>query len=306
MLINKGNLEQIFINLKTTFHKAFDAAPSAWAEIAMEVPSTGKENDYSWLSNFPKMREWIGDKVVKSLEAYQYVIRNKRFEATVEVQRDDVEDDALGIYLPQAQGAGESAKQWPDELIADACNGAFVNPCYDGQYYIDTDHPVGDGNGGVASVSNRLTVALSAATQAAAIASLGAAETMMMKFKDDEGRPLNVVPNILMVPPALASVANILYANDQLNDGQPNPYKGKYKVRVDPRLTSDTAWFLLCTTKAVKPFVYQPRKKPVFVSQTDMSSDDVFMRGKWKFGAEARGNAGYGFWQLCVGSTGAG
>ena len=74
---------------------------------------------------------------------------------------------------------------------------------------------------------------------------------------------------------------------------------------MDARLTSDTAWFLLDTTKAIKPFIYQERKAPVFVEQTDMNSDNVFMRKKFRYGAEARAAGGYGFWQLCYGSTGA-
>ena len=35
-----------------------------------------------------------------------------------------------------------------------------------------------------------------------------------------------------------------------------------------------------------------------------MDSDDVFNKALYKFGAEARGAGGYGFWQLAVGSTG--
>ena len=35
-------------------------------------------------------------------------------------------------------------------------------------------------------------------------------------------------------------------------------------------------------------------------------ADDVFMRKKYKFGAEARAAGGYGLWQLSYGSTGAG
>ena len=58
------------------------------------------------------------------------------------------------------------------------------------------------------------------------------------------------------------------------------------------------------TTKPVKPFIYQERKKPDFVQQTDPQADDVFMRRKFKFGAEARAAGGYGFWQLAYGSDG--
>lgn len=299
MLVNKTTLLAIFVSLKTTFLNAFGAAPSVWEKIAMKVPSTSSQNDYAWLSNFPKMREWVGDKVVKSLEGFKYTLANKSFEATVGVRRNDIEDDNLGIYAPQAQMAGHSARQWPDELVMDLVNAGFTANCYDGQYFFDTDHAVAG-----ASVSNKGTAALSAATQAAAIASYGAGRTAMRKFKDDEGRPLNITPNVLLVPPALEHVALALVNNDRLADGKANPYKGTAEVVVDARLTSDTAWFLLDTTKPVKPFIFQERRAPVFVEQTGEDNDDVFMRGEFKFGAESRGNAGYGLWQLAYGSTG--
>lgn len=304
MIINAANLQNVFINLKTIFNKAFEAAPSFWQKVAMLVPSTSKTNDYKWLANFPRMRKWVGDKTVKALAAFNYTVTNDDWEATVEVDRNDIEDDELGIYAPQAEGAGFSAKQLPDEIVADLINGAFGNKCYDGQYFIDTDHPVTDKNGVVQSVSNKGTKKLSAATQAAAIASLGAARTAMMKFTDDEGRPLNITPNILLVPPALGDTANVLAMNDRLEDGKPNPYKGTVTVVIEPRLTSDDAWFLFDTTKPVKPLIYQERKKPVFVQQIDPQADDVFSRKKYKFGAEARAAGGYGFWQLAYGSDG--
>ena len=299
MLINKDTISNVFISLKTSFNNAFNAAPTVWPKIAMLVTSTTKQNDYAWLSKFPKMRKWIGDKHVKALEAFKYTIVNDDWEATVEVDRNDIEDDQLGIYGPQAQMAGESAAQLPDEIVMDLVNGGFAALCYDGQYFFDTDHPVAG-----ASVSNKLTVALSVATQAAAIASYGAARTAMRKFKDDEGRPLNVTPNVLLVPPALESIALAIVNNDRLDDGKANLYKGTAEVVVDARLTSDTAWFLLDTTKPVKPFIYQQRKAPEFVQQTDAENDDVFNRKKFKFGAEARAAGGYGFWQTAVGSDG--
>ncbi len=293
MLVNKSNLANIFINLKTTFNKAFSEAPGVWQKIAMLVPSGSSQNDYSWLSNFPQMKKWIGDKNVKSLEAFNYSIVNDDFEATIEVDRNDIEDDQLGIYAPQAQMAGFSAKQLPDEIVMGLVNDGATNLCFDGQYFFDTDHPVAD-----ASVSNKGAVAFSIATLAAAKASYGLARTKMKQFKDDEGRPLNITPNILLVSPALEDDANSLMTNDRLEDGKPNPYKGTAEVVVDARITSDTQWCLLDTTKPVKPFIYQERKKPVFVEQTDSQSDNVFNRKKFLFGAEARAAGGYGFWQL--------
>jgi len=301
LLVNKETISNVFISLKTSFNNAFAAAPTIWPKIAMRIVSTAAQNDYSWLSKFPKMRKWIGEKQVKALEAFKYTIVNDDWEATVEVDRNDIEDDQLGMYGPQAQMAGDSAAQLPDEIVMDLVNGGFANLCFDGQFFFDTDHPVAG-----ASVSNKLTVALSVASQAAAIASYGAARTAMRKFKDDEGRPLNITPNVLLVPPALEHIALAIVNNDRLDDGKANPYKGTAEAVVDARLTSDTAWFLLDTTKPVKPFIYQERKAPVFVEQTSHENDDVFNRKKFKFGAEARAAGGYGFWQTALGSTGAG
>ena len=301
MLVNKASIQAVFLTLKTTFNNAFDAAPSQWQATAMLVPSGSGQNDYTWLSNFPKMRKWIGDKVIKALEAFKYTVVNDDWEATVEVDRNDIEDDNLGIYAPQAQMAGFSARQLPDEIVADLKNNAFANTCYDGQYFYDTDHSVAG-----ASVSNKGTAALSAATAAAAAASYGAARTAIMSFKDDEGRPLALIPDLLEVPPALEITGKRLVEMERLTDDSPNPYKGTARLVVNPRLTSTTAWFLHCTSMPVKPFVYQERKAPNFVEQTDAQTDNVFMRKKFRFGAEARAAGGYAFWQMSYGSTGLG
>lgn len=299
MIVNKSALDAVFLGLKTLFNNAFTAAPSQWQETAMLVPSTTSQNQYGWLSMFPKMRKWVGEKFIKNLAASKYAVVNDDWEATVAVSRNDVEDDNLGIYGPQAQMAGFSARQLPDEIVADLKNGAFTATVYDNQYFYDTDHPV---NG--VSVSNKNTAALSNATLAAAQASYGAARTAIMAFQDEEGRPLALIPDTLEVPGALADTARMLLENDKLADNTPNPYKGTAKLLVNPRLTSTTAWFLHVTSMPVKPFIYQERKAPVFVSQTSEENDDVFNRAIFKYGAEARAAGGYGLWQLSFGSPG--
>jgi len=299
MLVNKSNLTAVFINLKTTFNKAFDAAPSIWEKTTMRIPSGSSQNDYSWLSRFPKMVKWLGSKTIKALKANKYTVVNDDWEATVEVDRNDIEDDNIGIYAPMAQDAGFSAKQLPDEIDADLKNNAFTNPCYDGQYFYDTDHPVAG-----ASVSNKGTAALSAATTALATASYGAARTAIMSFKDDDGRPLGLIPDVLEVGPAMEATARLMCESDKLTDQSPNPYKGTAMVLVNPRITSTTQWMLHVTNRPLKPYIYQERKKPVFVQQTNPDTEDVFMNKKFKFGAEARAAGGYGLWQLSYGSTG--
>lgn len=128
----------------------------------------------------------------------------------------------------------------------------------------------------------------------------------MRDFKDDEGRPLRVNPNVLAVPPALSRVAKFLMTSDKLKDGSPNMYQGEFEVVVMQGLATSTEWHLLDTSQPVMPFILQLRKKPVFVSMTSMDSESVFNLRQFKFGAEARMAGGYAFWQLAHGSTGAG
>lgn len=307
MIINKSSVVALFVALKMTFQKAFDAAPSQWDQVATLVPSTTRTNDYTWLDRFPRMRKWLGDKVIQALTQHNYSLTNVPFEATVEVSRDDIEDDQVGMYAPQAQDAGFSAKQWPDELVFGVLNDAFTGKCYDGKPFISAEHPNGkDKDGKDIIVSNMGKAPLSAASLKEAQQSYGAARTALRNVKDPEGRPLNVTPTLLVVPPSLEDTANALMTAERLDDGKTNIYRNTAKVLVVPWLTSETAWFLMDTTRPIKPLIFQQRKKPVFVSQQDMNNPDVFMRAMLKFGAEARGAAGYGLWQMIYGSTGKG
>lgn len=308
MIINKKTLQALSTNIKTTFQKAFDAltGTSQWKDTTMIVPSTGSENDYKWLTGWKGMKEWIGDKVINALKANNYVVGNVDYEDTIEVDRNDIEDGNLGGYSIQAAATGESAAELYDDLDAEAKNGAFTNQCYDKQFFYDTDHPVEDKNGNTVSVSNKGTAPLSNANLAAAQASIGAAMIAIQSFTRDGGKKLGLRGDTLEVPPTLETVADMLATNDKLADDTPNPYKNKFKVKTNSRLESDTAWFLHVTTRKIKPFIIQERKKPVFVAMDDPQSNSVFMRKKFLYSVEARAASAYGLWQLSYGSTGAG
>ncbi len=143
MIINQGNLQGIYKSFQTIFNEAWDtAAPSQWPIVSMEVPSETREENYDWLGDLPMMKEWVGDRVIKDLSAFHYAIVNKDFEATIEVDRNDIEDDRIGIHRPRIQQLADSAGKHPDILVFDLMKKGFATPCYDGQYFFDLDHPV--------------------------------------------------------------------------------------------------------------------------------------------------------------------
>ena len=65
---------------------------------------------------------------------------------TIGVARDDIEDDTYGTYSPLFQELGRAAAVHPTELIYAALKVGFTTPCFDGQYFFDTDHPDEAGN----------------------------------------------------------------------------------------------------------------------------------------------------------------
>lgn len=145
MIINNANLEALRKTFSAVFQKAFAEAKPAKDKLATTVSSTTRQNVYGWLGSFPNLREWIGERQIHQLKEHGYTITNKSYEATVEVKRDDIEDDALGIYSPLIQELARNAKLHPELLVAALVAAGFTSTCYDGQYFFDDDHPVGDG-----------------------------------------------------------------------------------------------------------------------------------------------------------------
>lgn len=154
MLINRANLGLLFTGYQAVFQGALAAAPSQWNRVAMEVPSTTSEEKYAWLGAMPRFREWIGDRVFQSIKSHDYAIKNKTFENSVEVPREDIEDDRYGIYRPLVQSLGFESKTHPDELVFGALAAGFSTTCYDGQYFFDTDHPLELADGSMGTYSN--------------------------------------------------------------------------------------------------------------------------------------------------------
>lgn len=222
MLITAAVLNALRTGFQTSFQAGFNNEASIYEQIATTVPSSTKSNTYGWLGQWPDMREWIGDRLLKSMQEHGYSITNKDWEATVEVDRNDIEDDNLGMYGPMFEAAGQSARRKPDQLVFSLLKAGHTTLCYDGQNFFDTDHPVAaevDGTGAVATVSN---------VQAGA----------------------------------------------------------------------GPAWYLLDTSRPLKPLIFQNRKAPQFTAMDTATDENVFMRKKFRYGVDSRSNVGFGFWQM--------
>lgn len=227
-IVTNALIQALFTGFRADFQAALNAAPTDWAKVATEVKSSTKSNTYGWLGQFPKFREWVGDRTLRDMAAHGYAITNKDWESTVGVKRNDIEDDEVGIYRPLFTEMGRAAASHPDELVFALLAAGHNTLCFDGQNFFDTDHPVYpnvDGTGVAASVAN---------------CDLGG---------------------------------------------------------------SGPKWYLLDTTRAIKPLIYQSRKSPELIALTDSRDEAVFTRNEYRFGADLRCNVGFGFWQMAYASN---
>ena len=290
-VVTSSLVSALRVGFQREFQDALSSAPSQWDRLSTRVPSSSAGNTYGWIGQFPKLREWSGDRSFKNIKEHGYSVMNNLYEATVDIPRTAVEDDDIGVYAPLFREMGYAAGTHPDEIVFGLLKNGMSGTCYDGKAFFATDHDVAG-----KSVSNKLTDKLSADAYKTARA-------MMLNYKNSKGRSLGLVPDLLVVPPALEAAARDILVADYVS-GTKNTMQGTADIHVEPRLTSDTAWFLLATKRPIKPLIYQQRKKAKFVSITDETSPNVFMSKKFLYGADSRGNAGFGFWQMGVGSDG--
>lgn len=297
MIVNPSTLDALYYNFRLDFQGALDQTPIWHEQVATTVPSGGRSNIYAWAKRIPALREWVGERVVNNLEGRGYQIINKKFEDTVEVSKDDVEDDNLGMYSIQVKQLGEQSAKWPDYTLADMIAAGTTNLAFDGQPFFSASHPVDMSNAALSTYSNLF------ATTALTPANYQAVRVAMMSYKGEDNKPLNVMPDLLVVPPQLEATAKqILNADFIVNafgvnsstGSQTNVLKGSANILVLPELLGEAdAWYLLATKKVIKPFVWQLRSAPMLTALTAPTSENVFWRSSFVYGVDARGNAGY-------------
>ena len=85
-----------------------------------------------------------------------------------------------------------------------------------------------------------------------------------------------------------------------------HPVMGEDGVTVTNVANTDggagTPWFLLDTSRAIRPIIWQTRMPYEFQAKTATFDENVFLNDEYLYGVRARANAGFGLWQLAWGS----
>jgi phage major head subunit gpT-like protein len=289
MIINSSTLQSLRTGFHSNFKSGYTAAPTFYDKFTSTISSTSDIETYGWMTQLPSMREWLGPRLVHNLNEAAYTLRNKDFELTIGVGRNQIEDEKLGIYSTLFQDMGDSARRWPDQIVKTALQAGTSTTTFDGVNFFATTHPLNPaGNQSNNFTSTALTAPNYVTTRAA-----------MMAYTGSDGEVMGVMPNLLIVPPQLESTARTILNADFLSAGETNVWKNSAQLLVIPQLANQaTTWYLADTSRPIKPLIFQQRKAPEFVSRTELDSDTVFHKKTFEFGVDSRGAAGYSLWFL--------
>lgn len=227
MDINRHNLDTVFRNLRADWRNAYATRETARAEaasISTNVPMSTATIRFDFLADHPEFREWVDQRRMHEYASKQYTVDYKEWELTLRMKMRDVRDDNIGLYSVQAQAGGEAAANLMPREVFGALPDGLTRTCYDGQFFFDTDHPVG----------------------------IGADATTASNLDSGGG--------------------------------------GNY-------------WYLLDTSRTIKPILWLNREDPNFVTKGNASDDNVFFDREILFGGYAAGAAHYGMWQCAYASN---
>jgi len=280
--------------LRAEFNRSYlkSAAPK-YEPIITRINSAAASEQYGWLGSVPQMREWIGEKTAKFVNDYDYTIVNKKFESTIAVDEDEIDDDQIGAIMPRVRMLSDRARKWPNIMCSDLVINGTTNLAYDGSAYF-ADRAVNDN-----------LLAGSGVTEANILTDLATARAAMLKFVDDFGELVEVEGDTIVCPAELEVIFQRIVESQTYvtatNEGVVNKWAGTVKtIIVDARLTDANDWYLFAANQPLKPLIYQNRKAPQFVAMDSRDSEHRFFNGKLFYSAEMRGNAGYGFPQFGV------
>ncbi|MDR2663793.1 MAG: Mu-like prophage major head subunit gpT family protein, partial [Treponema sp.] len=121
MIITNETLQALRTMIRGEFAAQMAAlgAGPVYKLLATIIPSNTASNTYGWLGQFPQLREWVGSRVARDISESAYAIVNKKYEATLEVKRTDIEDDNLGIYRTLAASMAFEVERFFNQSITD-------------------------------------------------------------------------------------------------------------------------------------------------------------------------------------------
>lgn len=294
MELTRANLDSIYTGYNAIFTKGLSQVSQNWEKFATKVQSTSAIERYPFINLTSGMEKWIGDRKISHTEGKMIEVVNDDYSNAVEVNRNYIMWDKIGLYNSMFTDLGiNAANLWPRL----ACKALASNPKWaDGKNFFAENHKFGK-----AVINNKTDDAFSESAYETA-------RSAIMSYTDSTGEPLALVPDLLMVGPTNEKKAKrVLKAELIVPDGatapESNLNKDTAELEVNPLLSGEYAdlWFLMVTTRGYKPVAVQKAKEGALTRQDQEDLDCVFNHNVNRYGVHYIGNATPTLPQLCYG-----
>lgn len=277
MEITQGNLEAVFTGLKAVFSEAVQSADNEQINRLMEVvPSTSGSEEYPTATLLGDLEEVLDEVTITSIGTFVQSVPNRTFARIVQVKRDDIADDNIGVYRPGVRQLGRRAALYPLRLAAETLLAGFTDEWIDGTTLFATDHEWVGGR----AWPNRSDAALDATNFEAAVSAIEART-------GPDGSPLGLEPDLLVCGLANKAAAETILEVQYLEGGQSNRNYKKCALLVLSRFGSSQAWMVM-DTDPVKPLVLQDREGPEFTAKDSPDDDEAFYREQYAYKGRRR------------------
>jgi phage major head subunit gpT-like protein len=136
-------------SVKSEFMTAYEAiaVPAQYLKYTTVFPSTGRFENYPFLSPVPGVGQYRGHRRVARLQEYLYTLVNLEYDSSFEILLRDIKDDQTGGYMIKARELAQHFQAWPGRaVLANALAKSQSTPCFDGSNYIAHSHTFGTGD----------------------------------------------------------------------------------------------------------------------------------------------------------------
>lgn len=324
--ITAALIRDLNVNLNAAYDQATQKfAPSnLWATYTSVIPSDTLTEKFDFSDQLGTMIEFLDERQRRDFGLRTYQMSARKWELTIDVKRDEIADDQLGLIRRRVESLAARSAIHKDVLSARQLNEALAGgstefgTCFDGQPFFSNSHTWANSEYTTAQDNLRSGTNTGKLTAAYAAANLKDAINTMQLYKDNTGEIIGATPTHLMCSPAdqwdlrqllnsqalvmAIDLGNSLADSAIVERGQMNPLNGQLQLIVNPRLTTGCG-ILMDLSKQLKPFLLQDRE-PLEFSALEGESDTGFNREVYSYGTRARYNYGYGPWWLAIGFDG--
>lgn len=279
-------LQALNTNIKTTFKTTRDNTEAPLLNVLYDITKTNSAvMNIVILDSAPGMKEFKSERRPGMVTGTTQTIAPRKWEGTLDVKREDVEDDELGRVPAATRKMAVNSKRHYGALSVEALMKGFTATLNDGVAFFAT------------SRGNLQTGALTADN-------FKAARLKLTSQTDSKGDNLGYLADTLIVGPQnQAAAEQIIKA--QTIEGTTNTLYNSVEIKVDPRIT-DTSWYVVDTKEGVYPLTIAERvPADKMVAKDDLNSDRAFDKDIFSWGLRGRYDAAYVEPKLIVGSTGA-